>query len=297
MYDTIVVPTDGSDHAVRAAEHADAFAGLFDATVHLVNAVDVQAAAGPFDAGGVDDAFVARLEAAGEAAIHDVEDAVTTDSVRTAVVRGRPAEAIVEYAEEHGADLLAMGTHGRRGIERYLAGSVTERAVRLAEIPVLTVRATTRSRSTEYDEILVPTDGSERATAAVDHAIPIAGRADARVHAVNVVDAGALGVTTAAGSTRVIERLTDDGRRATEAVADRVRAAGLGAVTAVREDYPARGILEYAEENDVDLIVMGTAGRTGIDRYLVGSTTATTVRRAEIPVVVVREGERNGAGA
>jgi len=62
MYDTILVPTDGSEHAVRAAEHARYLADAFDATVHVVTVVDVQTAAGPFDAGGVSAEFVARLE-------------------------------------------------------------------------------------------------------------------------------------------------------------------------------------------------------------------------------------------
>nr|WP_255473506.1 universal stress protein [Halogeometricum sp. CBA1124] len=76
MYDTILIPTDGSEHAIRAAEHGRYLARLFDATVHVVNVADVQAAAGVFGAGGVDEEFMSRLDAKGEEAIEAVEDAL-----------------------------------------------------------------------------------------------------------------------------------------------------------------------------------------------------------------------------
>ncbi|MEF8843524.1 MAG: universal stress protein [Haloarculaceae archaeon] len=294
MYETVLIPTDGSEHAVRAAEHGAYLARTFDATVHLLNVLDVQAAAGLFDAGGVDEAFVERLEAEGEEAIGAVETAVGEGGrVRTAMVRGEPSGAILEYAEDRGVDLIAMGTHGRSGLNRYFAGSVTERVVRLAEVPVLTVRATDRDRPAgDYTDVLVPTDGSEHAAAAVDHALAIAGRVDARVHALSVVDVARLGANPDfAPVADLRERLLDEAERSTDAIAERAGSAGLDAVTDVREGSPATALLAYADEHDVDLIVMGTRGRTGLDRYLLGSTTERTIRRADVPVVAVNAGD------
>lgn len=295
MYDTILVPTDGSDHAVRAAEHGFYLGRAFDATVHVVNVVDVKSAGGLFDAGGVDEAFLERLEARGEEDIDAVEAvAGEGDDLVAAVVRGEPRDAILEYADEHDADLLAMGTHGRTGVSRYVAGSVTEGTVRLAGVPVLTASATDRSRMAgDYDDVLIPTDGSEFAAEAVDHGIAIAEKAGARVHAVYVVDVGAL--ATSPGYTppgQVIEHLESEGERATNAVASWAREAGLEATTHVREGYPARELLDYADEQDVDLISMGTAGRTGLSRYLLGSTTERVIRHADVPVLVVNARER-----
>lgn len=294
MYDTILVPTDGSDHAVRAAEHGLYLARAFDATVHLLTVVDVQAAAGLFDAGGVDRAFVERLEASGEEAI-DATEAVAgeTDRVRTAMVRGTPSEAITEYAGEHGVDMIAMGTHGRTGLDRYVAGSVTERVVRRADVPVLTTRATERNPAASgYDEVLVPTDGSDHAAAAADHGLAIAERVGARVHALNVIELGR--VTSArAPAADLRDRLEAEGERVTGTVATRAREVGLDAVTAVREGSPAKVLLGYADDHDVDLIAMGTAGRTGLDRYLVGSTTARTLRRADAAVLAINAGARD----
>ncbi|SFR66080.1 Nucleotide-binding universal stress protein, UspA family [Halogeometricum rufum] len=296
MYDTILIPTDGSEHAVRAAEHGRYLARLFDATVHVVNVADVQAAAGVFGAGGVDEEFMSRLDAKGEEAIEAVEDALAdADSVETAIVRGDPREAILEYAEKHDVELLAMGTHGRTGLSRYITGSVTEHVVRTAEVPVLTVRATDRSEVVDgYDEILVPTDGSEPASAAVEHAIAIAQKAGARVHAVNVVDVGNVTASpTYTLPSEVIAELEENGQTMTEGIASQARAAGLDAVTEVREGFAARTLLDYAEENDVDAIAMGTAGRTGLDRYLLGSTTERVIRHSDVPVLAVNARERS----
>ncbi len=294
MYDTILVPTDGSDHAVRAAEHARYLARTFDATIHVVTVVDVEAAGGAFDAGGVDEAFVDRLESEGERTVGEIESLLDdAEAVETAVLRGEPSEAILEYAAEHDAELLAMGTHGRTGVRRYVAGSVTERVIRLADAPVLTVRATERSSASDYDDLLIPTDGSEPAAAAVDHGLEIAGRTGARVHAVNVVDVGGLGATPDyTVPAELLSELRSQGEAATEAVADRARDAGLEATTAVKEGHPARDIVQYADDNDVDLVAMGTAGRTGLNRYLLGSTTERVVRHAEQPVLAVNARDR-----
>jgi nucleotide-binding universal stress UspA family protein len=291
MYDTLLVPVDGSDHSIRAAEHSVGLARRFDATVHLLNVVDIQAAAGPFDAGGVGGEFLAALEEQGQTVLDDVQAAVDDQGVdlQTAVSKGRPAEAILDYGAEHDAGLLAMGTHGRTGLDRYIIGSVTERVIRQSDRPVFTVHATDRNQFEDgYDDILVPTDGSEFASAAVDHAVAIAAQFDAHVHAVNVVDINAAAFSPSyTPPTEILEGLTSAGQEATEAVASAAREADLAATTEVRKGIPSDELLDYADEADVDLITMGTAGRAGLSRYLVGSTTERLLRRADVPVLAV----------
>lgn len=294
MYETIVLPTDGSEHARRAAEHGSYLARQFDATVHVITAVDVRETSRLVDVGGSKEHVASRLRAEGQDVIETTEAIVgDREEVRTAVIEGKPAEAILEYADEHGADLLVMGTAGRTGLRRYVAGSVTERVVRLADVPVLTVRSTAGS-SADYEEVLVPTDGSEAAAAAVDHGLAIARQAGARVHAVNVVDVADVAAhTRITPPTDLIARLESEGQEATDAIATRAREAGLEAVTDVHEGFPAKDLLEYAGRNDIDLIAMGTAGRTGIDRFLVGSTTERLVRHASMPVLAVNARRRS----
>jgi nucleotide-binding universal stress UspA family protein len=298
MYDTVLIPTDGSDHSVRAAEHGHFLAQLFDATVHVINVVDIQGAAGMFDAGGIVQSINDQLIAEGETAIEAVEAVVgERDSVTTTVVKGEPSETILEYADDHDVDVITMGTHGRTGLNRYIAGSVTERVVRLADVPVLTVRATDQSQLVgEYDEVLIPTDGSEPAAMAIDHGLAIAQKTGARIHAVNIVDVGDVAVSpNYTPPTEVIEHLESEGEAATDRIATQARARGLDAIIEVREGFPASDLLDYADEHDIDLITMGTTGRTGLNRYLLGSTTERIIRHAEIPVLAVnaREQERN----
>ncbi|WP_276300742.1 universal stress protein [Halorussus lipolyticus] len=291
MYDTLLVPTDGSEHAERAAEHALNVARVFDATVHLVNVVDVQDAGGLFSAGGVDEAFIEQLEDDARETISAVEAlADPGDDVQTAVVRGKPAEGILDYADENDADLVFMGTHGRTGLNRYVTGSVTERVVRLADMPVFTVRATDQSVVGDgYDDIMIPTDGSECAATAVAHAVTLAEKYDATIHAVNVMDVRAMTSTDdVTPQTTLLDTFEEQGETATEAVAEQAREAGLDATTAVRKGIPAVSLLDYADENDIDLVTMGTHGRSGFERYFLGSTTAKIVRTAEMPVLSVR---------
>jgi len=289
MYDSILVPTDGSEHAELAARHGLGLAERFDATVHVVGVVDVAAAAGPFDAGGVDDAFVDRLEAEAESAIDAVEALADSDAaVETAVLEGEPGEAIVDYIDEAGIDVVAMGTRGRRGLRRFVTGSVTEHVVRSAHVPVVTVRRTDQAPVTDYERVLVTTDGSEHAEAAVDHAVAVADAYDATLHVLSVVDISAAAAgPTAAPPVDLLDQLRERGAEATERIAERTRDAGVETVTEVREGFPGPGVLDYADEADVDLIAMGTHGRTGVDRLLLGSTTERTIRRATVPVMSV----------
>jgi len=289
MYDRILVPTDGSDHASRAADHAALLAETFDATVDLVTVVDLDAAAGPFSAGGVDEGYVEQLTDSGRETLGDAEsrfDRVGT--VETAVLTGSPAEAILGHAADHDVDLVCMGTHGRSGLGRYLTGSVAERVLRQASVPVMTVRATDEGDAAGYDELLVPTDGSERAEAAVEHALAIAERFDSRVHVVSVVNVGDIATGSEMGiPDGLLAELEAGASDATESVANEARAAGLDAVTSVSVGRPKRDLLAYVEDNDIDLVCMGTHGRTGLNRVLVGSTAEALVRHCTIPVLTV----------
>ncbi|MFC7319205.1 universal stress protein [Halomarina halobia] len=133
-----------------------------------------------------------------------------------------------------------------------------------------------------FNNILVPTDGSDTAEAALEHAIDLASRADAVIHVVYVAD-----VTVARGGP-MLDLLTEEGQRATKEAASRVSGAGLSVTRAVVEGKPSRAILEYADEARIDLIVMGTHGRTGLDRLFMGSVAGRVVRLAKVPVLTIR---------
>lgn len=295
--DTVLVPTDGSDHARRAAEHGDALARALDASLHLLNVVDLRTEAGPFDAGGLRDEVRERLREDGERTIEETTVVLETpDSVETSVVEGDPVEDILAYVGDHGVDLVVIGTQGRTGLDRYLTGSVAEGVVRHADVPVLTVSETGWGTGVgPYDDVLLATDGSEYADAAVEPAVEVAAAFDATVHVHHVVDA-----RNAAASggynppSEVIEELREGGEEIVDRVASRVREAGPEVTTGVDQGVPAESLLEYAQESSIDAIAMGTAGRTGLDRFLLGSTTERVIRHADVPVLAVNatgEGE------
>ena len=298
MYETILIPTDGSDEAEYAAQYGLAFAAVSGATVHVLSVVDESLY--PRTAVLSDDLIEQGLEEARREASEAVERiaAMAPEGVDcvTETRKGVPAALVTDYADEQGVDLVVMGTHGRTGLRRYIIGSVTEQVVRTADVPVLTVRkpegATVEGRP-DIDRVLVPTDGSDESMAAVDHAIDIAERYGATVHGLYVVDQRALSSYYEAGPLMgdLLETLTEVGEDATEAVRERAEARGVAAETEVRQGLPASAIREYADDNDVDLVVMGTHGRTGVERYLLGSVTERVVRTSDVPVLTTHTEE------
>jgi len=169
MYQNILFPTDGSDGADAALSHAVDLARTYDATLHVLFVA--QDDFGPSGMVEKEHEGVERAEMVGGEELererreasktgmtsrsHDVRGAVTEHgrelvadvaddvddvSVETAVIQGAPYRRILEYADDAGIDLIVMGTHGRTGLDRYLLGSVTEKVVRTADVPVLTAR-------------------------------------------------------------------------------------------------------------------------------------------------------------
>jgi nucleotide-binding universal stress UspA family protein len=136
-----------------------------------------------------------------------------------------------------------------------------------------------------YDNILLPTDGSAAAEAAVDHAVRLARAFDATVHVMSVVEPIPAVEMDAA---LVHERLRESADRAVDRACERLDAAGVPHASSVRDGSAHRSILAAAEEADADLIVMGTHGRTGVGRVLLGSVTERVVRRSDAPVMSVR---------
>jgi nucleotide-binding universal stress UspA family protein len=140
-----------------------------------------------------------------------------------------------------------------------------------------------------YERILIPTDGSECADSAVDHAIDIATQYDAELHVLSVVDTRDMSHSAPAISPQQVEQtLRERAESVVESVAERAADAGVETITAVEPGVPDDVVVEYAADHDCDLVVMGTHGRTGLQRYLLGSVTERTVRRSSVPVLTVR---------
>lgn len=283
MYQRLLIPTDGSETAAAAGKAAVALAAEHDATLHAIYVHEL--ASLPYDFDEVPEEYrsrtheaVEKIEEQAKAAGVDVETAVLENE-------GPVHTAIIDYATEHEMDCIVMGTHGRTGVGRFVLGSVTERTLRESPIPVMGIHGETDFEPA-FESILVPTDGSDGAWAALHHATELAVAADASMHLVHSIDLG--GVTGDPGSGYFLDRLETVGEEMLEKAASHARQAGVSDVqTTLLRGSPHRVIREYAADKGLDAIVMGTHGRTGVERWFLGSVTERVVRRSEVPVIAV----------
>jgi nucleotide-binding universal stress UspA family protein len=289
MYETILLPFDGSEGAMTVLHHASEIAHWADATVQVLYVADTTRDSVTV----VDGTTVDALERQGEDIVDEAAKTLDTLGVAydTDVVQGNPAPTIVEYAERYGQGLVVMPTHGREGVSRYLLGSVSEKVVRLSSVPVLTVRMQPDETLVfPYEEVLVPTDGSAAATHAAGHVLSLAASLGATVHVLSVVEDSTLGLDV---------RSTDSGTESERAAADAVdtvlaeaETRGVGdTVRHVEHGTPVEVILDCIESNGIHAVGMGTTGRRGTDRILLGSLAEKTVRSAPVPVMTVAEPE------
>ncbi|MCC4769059.1 universal stress protein [Methanosarcina sp. DH2] len=145
-----------------------------------------------------------------------------------------------------------------------------------------------------YRNIVIATDGSENTQRAISYGIEIAKLSGAIVHALYVVDTSSFSsipMSSDGGWEAMFEILRKEGERAVSAVKYQGEAAGVEIREVVWEGNPSNVIIEFSENNNIDLVVMGTLGKTGLDRFLLGSVAEKVVRSSTVPVMVVRSGE------
>lgn len=289
MHDRILIAVDGSEGARVATAHALALADAAGATVDVVHVLDR----------GLSSLFSTTDEETvrerGREILADAE-AQATDaerSVETHLVEGTPHDAILEFAAEHGTDLVVMGRHGPTDVRERVLGSTTDKVLRQGSIPVLT---TSYDDVTDVDgvsvgSLLVPTDGSEEAEAAAPTAATLASQFDATVDVVKVIDLLVeAGPFDAGGvSQEFIEKLEANATEATERIAERVHetAPDVSVSTTVTRGRPHEELSEYVDANDIDMVVMGSHGHSGVGESLLGSVTSRVLRLVDVPVLVV----------
>ena len=139
-----------------------------------------------------------------------------------------------------------------------------------------------------YDSVLIPTDGSEREANAVEEGIKLAAAVGATVHVLHVVDEFEAKIVPITGEQEAKrEEYVAYGERITGEVADVAAEAGVDAVTAVETGIAHTEIKQYARDNDIDLVVIGSRGLGGVEELLLGSTADKVIRLIDVPVTVV----------
>ncbi len=293
----ILVPLDGSQLAERVLPYADALARATDASLTLMTAIENEQGE-----------LAARVPALRERLEHGARDQAAQHleraaallrawgrTVSTLITSGRPAEEILDTADRLDAALIAMATHGRSGLQRWLVGSVADKVMRLSHRPTLLVRPLEDHaplQPLDLARLMVPLDGSPLAEQAVPIAAEVAHGAGAQLRLVRVepwVTTTLAATGEAAALVNVDELEAAVAREAEQYLAD-VRSrlpADLPVATTVLRGFPALQLIEYAEREGIDLTVLSTHGRGGLQRLVLGST-ADRLVRAGLPCLLVR---------
>lgn len=281
----VLFTTDFSHGAARAFPRAVAFALEHDADLHILNVTDTGEETEqtfPISRPTLNDWLGTSSRSGGP-------DLNTLTLIQNQVEGEAPPEEIKKYVEQQEIDLVVMGTHGRRGAKRMLLGSVTEEVMRKSPCPVLTVRTDVEETSDQaVHRILAPVDFSKASKIAVRHATELARTYDAQLDLLHVVEQvvypSAYGVDPGYLPTQeVLARV-----KKTLGDAAREEVGHENVQIGVKIGYAPFTILNYVKDNDVDLVVIATHGRTGFDRVLFGSVAKRVIRRSPVPVFVVK---------
>ncbi|MGE3955477.1 MAG: universal stress protein [Vicinamibacterales bacterium] len=290
----ILCPVDFSDASQHALEHAVMIAGWYRARITALHVRHPAFLVEPpilfTDMGG---GPVATLEDA-ESRLHQWLAPVRAAGVMgdvMAVDGNTPASRIVEVAGRIDADLIVLGTHGRSGFDRLLLGSVTEKVVRTAPCPVVTVPPPTVSTSKlPFKRVLCGLDFSEPSMAALRYAVSLAKESDAALTLMHVLEfppSAEADITLPFDMGAYRSAVHDDARTRLEAlVTDDIRTWCEPSIR-LAHGRPYEQLLAAAAETHADLIVLGVHGRNALDLILFGSTTNQVIRRATCPVLTL----------
>ncbi len=292
----IICPVDFTESSVRALAYAAAFARWYDAHLTVLYVVPT------FDPmqvrGDLGDPVRVVTPMPREQVLTEMSRSLNLAAVSPRATpiaeAGDPQATIIDQAVSTKADLIVMGTHGRRGFKRLLLGSVTEAILREAPCPVLTVPPQARSGVSEavtFKRILCPIDFSPSALQALGFGLDLARQADGRVTLLHVVEWLTEEEPRASAHFNVPEyrrfMVEDAQERLRSVVAEESRTwVEIDDVVVFGRAY--REILRAADTKPADLIVMGAQGRGGIGLSLFGSTTQQIVRGSMCPVLTVR---------
>lgn len=292
----VLVPTDFSECAERALEHAVSVAQLTGAEIHLLHAMEWHAN-DPYnlayhfpESDDLDERLtqIVTREMAALVAAHCPEPLVV-HSVRKRGIAAGPV--ILGYAEAHEIDLIVLGTHGRRGLPRWLLGSVTEEVMRSAKCPVLTIRPTIDAPvDAPIHEVLVAIDFARCSEEALAYGKELAECFEARLHLLHVVEAQHWSGYLGHGTDSLVpqaEKLKNLAAVKLRQLIDAQPPSEVEWIAHSRFGRPKTEILRLSSELEIGCVVVGSQGFDALDDVFFGSTAEAMVRRASCPVLVV----------
>ncbi len=290
----LLYPTDFSGPSEHAFTAAVFLAERYGAELHALHVLALHAA-DPNDPDhelpGMEEVYE-QLSRAADARLRAIGEAHSSDiRIHQAQERGiSAATGILDYAQDHDIDLIVMGTHGRRGLRRFVMGSVAEEVVRLARCPVLTVRQTEAKKTLErFNRIIVPIDFSRYSRVALAHAVELARDYDAKLELLHVIEEVIYPdfyYPVSATETIRAQELREEAARRLATLGEEIE--GLTTGVQVSIGRAAQEIVDFADEEGADLIVIATHGLTGLESALIGSVAARVIRGAHCSVLTVK---------
>jgi len=288
----ILCPIDFSEFSVSAYQHALSLAEHYQAKLvaqHIVEmwrhpSADFAASAGLYEE------YSQALRESGNKQLQEFVENHTHDDIQPELVVqiGVAADSIVSFTQLQKADVIVMGTHGRRGFDRLMLGSVTDRVMRTASCPVLAASKPAhgsvaagkeRGHVHHLSRILFCADFSENSERALRYAISATAEYDAELTLLHVLEGvpspAKTEEATAAAADRLDKLIPPEGRKS------------LKIRTAVRTGKPYPQIIQLAMEAQIDLVIMGVRGRGALDVAVFGSTTYRVMQLGSCPVLAV----------
>lgn len=275
MFETIVVPLDGSKVAEAVFTQVRKILFRKDAELVLVRVIELPVGTEP-----TTPELTESLQMQGTWYLEELARKLQNEGARVQTVLrvGDPAKVILDVATREKADLIAMTTHGRTGLSRWAFGSVAEKVIRAGRVPVLAIRSFTPegqpapAEELTLKKILIPVADADLSLDVVDPAIELGRLFGSAVTLLHVCE-GAACTVPVPQMTKAYERF---------------REAGLEAGPLMKQGDAAVQILDACRETGADLIAMTTHGRTGLSRWMLGSVTEKVLRASPVPLLIVR---------
>ncbi len=292
MIGRILVPLDGSELAEGVLPYVMEIARRSQAEVLLLTSIQP---VGVWDAAATAINW-AREETLAQGYLDSKREQLRGNGlqVRDLLVHGEAAGAVLKAAEQEHVDLIAISTHGRSGISRWLLGGVADRVLHDTGVPLLVIRPPKSKEQTPspvFRKMLVPLDGSPVAESVLPFAEDLArlfGASLVLFHAVAPVVAYPGFETVQPRYTgELLEEMQKQAQQFLSRVAKQVQGRGLEVSMVVSIDLAVDGIISAAKEVGADLIALGTHGRSGLGRMVMGSVADAVVRRTTLPCLLI----------
>jgi hypothetical protein len=264
----LMVATDGSKYSENAIREAISLAKICSSNLIAVSVVETNL---EFDS--VLPQFVEKAEQEAIKHLESVKAQATKEGVNCMTIVSlseEPYQDIVNHASKNNVDMIFMGTHGKTEMKRLMMGSVTARVIGHAPCNILVLPLNAK---VECKNVLIATDGSKYSEAAASEALGIAKRCGSSLIVISVASSDAEIVSAKDNVNKVSEAAEREGVKTT---------------SVVTKGKPYEAIIETAKQKKADFIVVGSHGRTGLDRLLMGSITERVIGHAETAVLVVK---------